>query len=138
MEDDKLRVILDKYPEKKRYRKIPYGYKPKEGDPNLLVPDPAIIVLLEQALDQLGAGISIRQACEWLNANTPDGVTLSHMGLSKLRDEYRPDIPKRQNIVPKSVPLTREERMEYNRKLKIANEKRRITTAKKRMEKLKE
>ena len=73
--DDEL---LQKYPERPRLTRIPYGYCKKVGDPDLLVPDPVVIPLLESALDQLDAGISLRVVVEWLNAATPDGVEISH------------------------------------------------------------
>lgn len=134
--DELLLSILAKYPERPKVKRTPYGYIPKEGDPNLLIPDPVIIPLLDQALDQLDAGIPLRHVADWLNAQTPDGVTLSHMGLRNLRTQFRPNHvkvgPKHK---PKTARRTNENRKEYNRKQKIANDKRRITAAQKRIEK---
>lgn len=129
--------ILDKelFPDKPFSQKKPYGYCQKEGDPNLLVPDPAIISKLVNALDQLDAGISLRVVCEWLNANTPDGVSLSHTGLKKLRLRYRPDYVRKQ-LKPKVRKLTMAERSEAIRKKKLASEKIRLAAALKRKAKL--
>jgi hypothetical protein len=85
-EDLKTQKILEKYPNKVRSTRIPFGYIRKEGgDPNLLVPDPAVIPLLDAALDQLDAGTSLRQVSEWLNHNLPDGIQFYHSGLDNRR-----------------------------------------------------
>jgi hypothetical protein len=124
--------ILEKYPERpKLHNKLPYGYIQKVGDPNLLVPDPAVIPLLDQALDQLDAGISLRAVVEWLNANNPN-ATLSHSGLVKIRKYHRPDHPTFK-AKPKVKRLTRDEKKSKLRKIKIASEKRRIRAAEKRI-----
>lgn len=131
---------LSKYPERKRTSRIPFGYKEKVGDPNLLVPDPAIIPLLDEALDQLDAGVTLRVAVEWLNGVVPEGNSLSHTGLKKLRTQYRPNFVRKQSSVraAKLRRLSHEEKMEKVRKHKIAQEKKRITAANKRKEKLEE
>lgn len=127
--------LLTKYPERPRLTRIPYGYLQKVGDPDLLVPDPVVIPLLESALDQLDAGISLRVVVEWLNAATPDGVEISHQGLSKIRRYYRPDFVRKQ-VKSKAVrKLTHAELLEKRRKHKIAQEKKRLTNTKKRIAK---
>ena len=99
MEDEKNKDLEDfllKFPEIEHIRgRLPYGYKKKEGDPRLLVPDPAAIALLKTALDQLDAGISLRQVSEWLQSNLPDGFTISHQGLKELRYRYRPNFTRK-------------------------------------------
>jgi hypothetical protein len=134
-EDLKTQKILEKYPNKVRSTRIPFGYIRKEGgDPNLLVPDPAVIPLLDAALDQLDAGTSLRQVSEWLNHNLPEGIQLSHSGLDNLRKEYRPGSkPKKLRPVKK---LTAEEKAEKRRRFLIGQEKKRIAHALKRAKKL--
>ncbi|HYD90658.1 MAG TPA: hypothetical protein VEA37_04120, partial [Flavobacterium sp.] len=105
--------MIEDYKPRPRLKKVPYGYMvDKEGgDPNLLVPDPAVIGPLDQALDQLDAGISLRSVCDWLNANTPEYANLSHSGLRDLRKEYRPNFV-RTKYKPKVKKLTVLERSE--------------------------
>lgn len=138
MEKEKsVEEILSLYPERKASRRPPYGYIKKEGDPNLLVPDPAVIPLLHQALDQLDAGIPLRAAVEWLNTATPEGITLSHQGLKKLRVLYRPNYEK-PNSKGKTRKLTHLEILEKRRKQKIKAEKLRLINAAKRVKKYEE
>lgn len=126
--------LLARYPERPRLTRIPYGYVRKVGDPNLLVPDPAVIPLLDQALDQLDAGISLRGVAEWLNAATPEGVVLSHEGLKALRKQYRPNFVRK--IAPKKIrKLSHVEILEKRRKHKIAQEKKRLAALNKRVAK---
>lgn len=134
---------LESYPERPFKTHIPFGYQKKEGDPYLLVPDPALISLLDQALDQLDAGSSLRLVVEWLNSEVKKlnrTESLSTVGLSKLRALYRPGAAARLKEVRKSQltikGLTREERLKKLRQLRLAAEKRRITASKKRVEKL--
>lgn len=134
MEDEKNKDLEDfllKFPEIEHIRgRLPYGYKKKEGDPRLLVPDPAAIALLKTALDQLDAGISLRQVSEWLQFNLPDGFTISHQGLKELRYRYRPNFTrKRKKSLEK--PLTKEEILAKRRRQKLGIEKRRIAAAEK-------
>jgi hypothetical protein len=159
-----LESILAKYPPKIQKTSIPYGYikqsdssgaqTKKEGDPDLgggtplgaagsvpgnaLVPDPLVIPMLEKAFDQLDAGIALRVVTEWLNSNTPEGVSISYVGLDKLRRIYRPDFLRKTKPTPKIKRLTPEEKAAAKRKFQIAQEKKRITHAKKRQAKLEE
>ncbi len=57
------------------------------GDPNLLVPDPAIVPLIDEALDQLDAGISFREAVATHNSKA--SRSLSHAGLKIIWDLQR-------------------------------------------------
>lgn len=127
--------LLARYPERPRLTRIPYGYTRKVGDPNLLVPDPVVIPLLDSALDQLDAGISLRVVAEWLNAATPEGTpTLSHEGLKGLRKQYRPNYIRK--IIPsKPKKLSHSEILEKRRKHKIAQEKKRLAALNKRIAK---
>lgn len=134
-ENKELVIDETKYPERPKLTRTPYGYIQKVGDPNLLVPDPAVIPFLDQALDQLDAGIPLRIVAEWLNAQTaPVDVSLSHSGLAVLRKLYRPNHPK---IKPKSVKkLSPEEKQAKKRRLLIAQEKKKIKAAQKRAARL--
>ena len=136
--DDKTRVILDKYPELPHPgKRLPYGYKVKEGDWTTIVPIPEVILVLDETLDQLDNGIALREAADYLNSHAPKGFTLSHMGLKKVRMRVRPYTKRR--IYPKRVKvvkkMTEEERLEKRRKKIIANDKRTIAAAQKRIEK---
>lgn len=143
--EEGLLIDTIKYPERQHLTRIPYGYK-KGGDPNLgevpplgtngsvLIPDPAVIPFLDQALDQLDAGIALRVVTEWLNNNTPEQVSLSHSGLQKLRDYYRPNYIR---IKPKSMKrLSPDEKAAKKRRMLIAQEKKKIKNAIKRQARL--
>lgn len=133
-----VKPILDRYPERKYRNKLPFGYNKKEGDPNLCIPDPLVIPLLDQALDQLDAGASLREASEWLNSILQEkelNTSLTHMGLMKLRKYYRPNHPKTFYGKPKE-PLTKEEKQKLKQSRKLAAEKRSVIAAQKRVEKL--
>jgi hypothetical protein len=133
-----LDEIIASYPEREFKKNVPFGYCRKEGDPNLCVPDPLVVPLLDDALDQLDAGASLREASEWLNAQLESkGInqSLTHMGLMKLRKYYRPNYVKT-TYGPKKPKPTREEKKRLNKIVKLATEKRRIIAAKKRAEKL--
>lgn len=126
--------LLIKYPERKHVSRIPYGYIKKVGDPNLLVPDPVIIPLLDLALDQLDAGVALRVVTEWLNVNTPDGISLSHSGLMKLRKLYRPNFVTKPKVKIKRLSI--EEKQSRRRRMLISQEKKKINNAKKRTARL--
>lgn len=134
-------VDLQTYLEKGGDPSLPSNYPVEEQD-NILYPDPVIVPLLSEALDQLDAGISLRAAAEWYNnrieelGNEPSVV--SHAGLKKIWDRERPDHPKRPVTGrPKnSIRMPREKRVKTQKVTKIGNEKRKIAFAKKRIEKL--
>ena len=129
--------IVHKYPDRPKVTTIPYGYKLKEGDPNLLVPDPAVIPLLDSALDQLDAGISARLVAEWLNSKHPNGVKMSHTGIKKLQVYYRPySVVGKKKKLKRVHPLTPEQKAEKKRKYLIMQEKKRVTASIKRQKKL--
>lgn len=125
--------ILSKYPERPKLKRIPYGYCQKAGDPNILVPVPEIILKLDEALDQLDSGLGLRTVTDWLNANTPEDVTLSHQGLKALRMLYRPNFVRKIQRRPKK--LTGAELREKKARFKIAQEKKRLAATKKRIQK---
>lgn len=116
-----------------RPKRIPYGFMVAE-DPLYVIPDPAVYPFLQEALDSLDAGISLREACESLNSRAPE--KLSHMGLKKIWDRERPDHPiKREQLKPSKVRMTHPERSKYRKKMKLANEKRSLAAIQKRIEK---
>ena len=49
--------------------RIAYGYMASEEDPLVLVPDPEIIPVLEEALSYLDNGNSLRNTATWLSEN---------------------------------------------------------------------
>jgi hypothetical protein len=133
-----LQDILAGYPDRTYRNKLPFGYTKKEGDPYLCVPDPLVIPLLDQALDQLDAGGSLRETSEWLNVQLEEAninQSLTHMGLMKLRKFYRPNYQKTTYGKPKPKP-TKEERQRLRKAHKLAQEKRSIIAAQKRQAKL--
>ena len=61
-------------------RHIPFGYKQDEDDPDLLIPIPEELELLEKAKLFLNE-YSVRQVALWLSKNS--GRKISHVGLYK-------------------------------------------------------
>jgi len=157
------------YQPRKIHSVVPFGYYTKDtdsknphaatqltegGDPDLhrevsqgtkgtdlAYPDPAVLSLLEQALDQLDAGNSYKTASDWLNAQllalaekqTPTHTYLSLMGLKRLWDYYRPDHPKKNYNPPKpldlepGVNLSRKEVSILRKKRELTQERRKLT-----------
>jgi|DEB0MinimDraft_10_1074344.scaffolds.fasta_scaffold102559_1 hypothetical protein len=67
----------------KRRKHVPWGYKPSEEDPRVLIPIDEHLDLLEQA-KEMRSHHSLRELATWLTAVT--GSPISHQGL-KLRFE---------------------------------------------------
>src|SRR5690606_27368337 len=93
-------------------------------------------------LDQLDAGISLRDAADWLNSEAqkiyPE-KSLTHAGLRLIRGVVRPNYIKSQRgAKPKKIRMTREERTVYRMKQKIKGEKVSISAAKRRIKKIEE
>lgn len=136
--------IRARWPERSRtsgFGVVPYGYETKGGDPKSLVPNMELVILVEQALDQLDRGSSLREVALWLS--TKSGKSISHAGLSKIWHRLRgqEDGPRKQKyekIVKAHQPKTKEEKRIKITNLKRAAEKRRITAAHKRIQKLNE
>ena len=87
--------LLTRYPPIRKMGREPMMYSlyspevhGKGGDPDLLYPEPNTCYVVEQALDQLDAGASLREAAAWL---TSQGLETSHVNIRKLWDKYRPD-----------------------------------------------
>lgn len=135
---------LSNYPSKPRTKRVHWGYLPHPTDPLLMVPNPEAVLILDEGLDQLDSGLSLRLVGDWINGRLALGkvldhtgtlITLSHSGLRKLQDDYRKEtkVPKKPAV--KLRRLTREERSERIRKRKISDEKRRIQNAHRRINK---
>lgn len=126
-------MIEDWKPRKKTTR-LPYGYR-TSSDPLVMEPDPEIIGFLDDALNSLDAGISLREACDTLNARVPS-LTLSHMGLRKIYNRERPDHKQQKHHPsPTKERMPRAERNRYRKKMKLASEKKSLAAIKKRIEK---
>lgn len=151
------------FPPRPLTARLPLGYVSlseylsKGGDPDLpssfpeaernalAYPDPVVVPLLISALDQLDAGNSLRVVHEWLLSQD---VVVSHEGIRKIWNRERPDHPKSPNVnkykpsdiflAPKKKPRTMKDRKVYNRKQKIASQKRAINLAVKKIDKLEE
>lgn len=120
---------------------VPYGYVTDPDDPHRLLPVEAMVVLIEQALDSLDRGSSLRETAFWLSEKT--GVSVSHVGLSKIWTRLRGDREslrkqKNEKIVEAARPKNKEEKKLKTLAIKQGAEKRRITAAMKRLQKLQE
>ena len=147
-----LENAIEKYGSRKLHSVLPFGYIPGKlvegGDPYLAYPDPAVLQLLDEALDQLDMGNSYKVASDWLNEklkehykDTPDGENkhdyLSIMGVKRLWDYYRPDHPKKNYTPPKplllddpNVKLSRKEKSLLRKKRELTENRRKLTIAK--------
>lgn len=128
---------------KSEFGRIPYGYKIQEGgDPASLVPDPELVPLIEQALDSLDNGFSLRETAVWLSENS--GQSISHVGLSQIwkrkRGASAPDSARAKKLqaYEEAKPKDREGKQRRKLGIKLATEKRRIKAAEKRIAKLEE
>lgn len=125
---------LEYWKPRKRTRKLPYGFTQDPDDKRMMLPDMEIASLVEQALDSLEAGISLREAADSLNARSTQKLT--HAGLRILWDRIRPGHPLKQiHPKPKKQRMPRAERSKYRKRIKVAADKRRISAALKRIEK---
>lgn len=132
---DKAPRLEEFWQPRPRLRRLPFGYRLDPLDDTRMLPDSEIIPLIEEAMHQINGGVSLREAADWISANTPNGEKISHAGLKQLlgerytnRTRVRPDAKPR--------PKTMAQRLEERRRARIANEKKRIQHAKKRIEKL--
>lgn len=126
---------------KSEFGRIPYGYTTLEGgDPASLVPDPELVPLIEQALDSLDNGFSLRETALWLTEQT--GKSISHVGLSEIWKRKRGASASQSARAKKleqyeaNKPKTRTEKKRRQLGVKLATEKRRIKAAEKRIAKL--
>lgn len=136
----------DNWPVIKRERdfgRVPYGYVVKGGDPKSLVPDPGQVILIEEALDFLDAGHSLRTTANWLTE--ANGHSISHAGLGKIWKRLRESNAlsvRTQKLSAieedKKKRKTREQRVKATLGRKLGAEKRRILNAEKRIQKMEE
>jgi len=75
LKDEKEWVVIPRIA-----RTIPFGYKVEEDDPDVLVPIPDELELLEKAKNYLKQ-YSYREVANWLSKNS--GRYISHVGLRK-------------------------------------------------------
>jgi hypothetical protein len=66
---------------------MPYAYRASEDDPLILVADPVIASLVEQAMDYLDEGHSSRKTADWLAHKA--GATISHQGILSIWRRFR-------------------------------------------------
>lgn len=136
--------LRQSWPDKKResaFGVIPYGYEMKGGDPKSLVPNMAHVILIEQALDSLERGSSLRETALLLSEQS--GVSISHVGLSKIWQRLRGGsasarAERNKEHVSQRQPKNREEKKQKQINIKAGAEKRRITAAQKRLRALQE
>ena len=131
------------WPNKSRPNKtarVAFGYMPSEEDPLVLVADPTVTPLLEQAFAYLDEGNSLRKTAEWLIDKS--GRKISHQGLSKIWKEKRQgsDATDRVKALAKTnkkrKPKTKAEKQEAEIRKKIAGAKRSLTVAEKKIKKV--
>ena len=67
-------------------RTIPFGYRADEDDPDILIPIPKELDLLETARKHVKQ-YSYREVANWLSANS--GRSISHVGLRKRLEHER-------------------------------------------------
>lgn len=126
--------MIEDWKPRQRHRRMPYGYMADPNDATKAVPDFTVLVHLEATFDQLDAGISLREAADYLASKTDP---LSHVALRRMWDEKRPNHPLKQPRVKKKRN-TVAERSKKILKQKLANEKRTLAAVTKRIEKKKE
>ena len=118
--------------------KPPYGYKPSEDDPLVLVPDEPLVALIEQAMDHLDQGFGSRKVADWLTEKS--GQSISHQGIMNIWKRQRGDKSKRikqlKREARKRKPKTPEEKQLAEIRQKKATAKRIITVQEKKLEQL--
>lgn len=113
---------------------MPFWYDTSSYDPKIMVPNPERLALLEEAIANLNAGLSLREVSDWITEKS--GLKLSHMGLSKIWTRCGRERPTKADEYKKPKKRTMAEHKELRRKKRIASEKVRIGNAKKRIERL--
>lgn len=117
------------------FKFIPYGYKPPEKDSEFYYPDVDKIPFLVHAFEFLNNGGSLRDASNWLLDQT--GKKISHQGLNLIWKKYHPGDnarkAKNEAILGKRTP---EDRKRIKKNYYKAAQKRRITLAQRRLDKV--
>lgn len=113
--------------------KIQYGYMVNPENELEAIPNPEIIPLLEEALLQLDAGRSYREASQWLSEKS--GEVISHQGIANIWKRVRGGNTERQKALKKAArkrkPKTQEEKQRQEIRLKEAAAKRSLTNLRK-------
>ena len=137
----KSKTVKPRWEDKKRPNKnakIPYGYRASQADCLVLVPNPEIVVFVEQAMDYLDSGNSYREAARWLSSES--GETISHQGLANIWKRHRGSENERvrdfENRRKSRNPKSKEGRELQALKRKQASAKRSLTVAKRKLEKV--
>lgn len=119
--------------------KIPYAYKESADDPLVLLPDPEMIEVIEQAFVYLENGHSLRETANWVSEQT--GEPISHQGLSNIWRRHKGGDSSRQKDLDKQTkkrrPKTASEKTEAKLRRKISDAKRVKTMAEKKLSKVK-
>jgi hypothetical protein len=116
---------------RKKTNSMPYWYRVCSDDPKMMEPDPVLTPLLEEGINSLNAGSSLREVSDWLTDKT--GIKLSHMGLAKIWTRCGRE---RVTHKPTKKKKTMAEIKESRRRKRIAYERNRIKYAAQRVEKL--
>lgn len=110
--------------------RMPFGYL--DNSDGTISPDPEVIPLLDEALNNLDNGESLRNTTDWLKSK---GLNLTFMGLRLIWDKERPDHPRKVVHKANRTKLTLEEKLRQRQKKKIAQDKKRVAAAEKRIQK---
>lgn len=126
--------ILNDWPEiVANAKRTPIGYIRDVRDDNIYwIPDLEKIFHIDEALDQLDAGISLREVADWLSQKIEDAP--SHAGLQIIRKRLRPNFVRKRQP-PKVVRKTMAQRAEEIRRKKNRHERQKIINAEKRIAK---
>lgn len=120
----------------KKSKRKPIGYH--NPDSNFIYqPNFPVLKILEETLDQLDNGISLREATDFFNAHVPPEDHVSHMGLKKIRERERPDFVRKISKPKPKKHIPREERKQIIRSRKAGAMRRQIIAAEKRIAKIK-
>ena len=126
--------MIEDWKPRPKTKRLPYGYIEDPNDPKQMIPDQEAVALMEEVLDQLDAGISFREAADYLTAKS--GLKMSHMGIRLIQQKMRPNrVVKQVHPKPTKERMTHAERSAYRKKMKLTNEKKSLAAIKKRIAK---
>lgn len=132
MTDEPKTIKLERWPAWRRklpYGKIGVGYTVNPDDPYEIIPDPSVIVFVEEAFDYIDAGNSLREVCEWLSQKI--SRPLVHQTISNLYKKHRrPYLNRKTN--------RREGRKRTKEEMEVVAAKANVTKAAKRAKTLEE
>ena len=121
-----------------KHAKMPYGYLPSEDDPCILVPDPDMTPLIEEAMDYLDQGFSTRRVSEWLTEKS--GKKISHQGINNIWRRHRGETSERIKMLEKRVkkrrPKTAKDKKIAQSKRKALDLKRVLTMEEKKLKEM--